>query len=97
MLAHREDGQAVESADMHASDESSDNGEYCQTVAVGGRLGKLDAASMCNDTAGGVAATNGARSCGAAAGDFTSEYDVEEQEQEFTGEGSEESDSCSTD
>jgi len=57
MLAHREDGQAVVSADVHASDESSDEGEYCQTVAVGGRLEKLDAASLCNDTAGGVAAT----------------------------------------
>ena len=57
MLAHREDGQAVVSTDVHASDESSDEGEYCQTVAVGGRLEKLDAASLCNDTAGGVAAT----------------------------------------
>jgi len=94
MLAHREDGQAVVSAEVHASDESSDKGEYCQTVAVGGRQGKLDAASQCNDTAGGVAATNGAR-CGAAAGHFTSEYDVQEEEQEFTGVGSEKSDSCS--
>ena len=94
MLAHREDGQAVVSAEVHATDESSDKGEYCQTVAVGGRQGKLDAASQCNDTAGGVAATNGAR-CGAAAGHFTSEYDVQEEEQEFTGVGSEKSDSCS--
>jgi len=57
MLSHREDEQAVVSAEVHRSDESSDEGEYVQTVAVGGRQGKLDAVSQCIDTAGGVAAT----------------------------------------
>ena len=39
MLEHREVGHEVEFADMHASDESSDEGVYYQTVAVGGRQG----------------------------------------------------------
>jgi len=58
-----------------------------QTVAVGGRQEKLDAASQCNDTAGGVAATNG----GAAAVDFTSDEDDVEEE-DFVGARSQESD-----
>ena len=42
MLEHRKVGHEVEFADVHASDESSDEGVYYQTVAVGGRQGKLD-------------------------------------------------------
>jgi len=53
MLEHREDGHEVVSADVHASDESSDEGVYYQTVAVGGRQGKLDAS--------GGSVTNGAQ------------------------------------
>ena len=41
-MEHREVGHDVEFADVHASDESSDEGVYYQSVAVGGRQGKLD-------------------------------------------------------
>jgi len=57
MSTHREDGQSVIFAEVHRSEESSDGDEYEQSVAVGGRCEKLDAASQCNDTDGGVAAT----------------------------------------
>jgi len=44
MLQHRDDEQVDEVDDEHASDVSSDEDTYYQTVAVGGRQGKLDCA-----------------------------------------------------
>ena len=58
MLQHRDDEDVDEFDDEHASGVSSDEDTYYQTVAVGGRHGRLDCA--------GGGATNGAQ-CGAAA------------------------------
>jgi len=46
MLQHRDDEHEDEFDDkiIHASDVSSDEDTYYQTVAVGGRQGKLDCA-----------------------------------------------------
>jgi len=44
MLQHRDNEQEDEFDDEHASDDSSDGDTYYQTVAVGGRQGKLDRA-----------------------------------------------------
>jgi len=44
MLQHRDDEQVDEFDDEHASEVSSDEDMYYQTVAVGGRQGKLDCA-----------------------------------------------------
>jgi len=44
MLQHRDDEHEDEFDDVHASDVSSDEDTYYQTVAVGGRQGKLDCA-----------------------------------------------------
>jgi len=44
MLQHRDDEHAVELDDEHASEVSSDEDTYYQTVAVGGRHGRLDCA-----------------------------------------------------
>ena len=52
MLLHQDGRQAVTSAEVHRSEESSDEDEYEQAVTVGGRCEKLDAAIQCNDTVG---------------------------------------------
>jgi len=44
MLQHRDDEHVDEFDDEHASEVSSDEDTYYQTVAVGGRHGKLDRA-----------------------------------------------------
>jgi len=44
MLQHRDDEHVDEFDDEHASEVSSDEDTYYQTVAVGGRQGKLDCA-----------------------------------------------------
>jgi len=44
MLQHRDDDEVDEFDDEHASEVSSDEDTYYQTVAVGGRRGKLDCA-----------------------------------------------------
>ena len=44
MLQHRDDDEVDEFDDEHVSEVSSDEDVYYQTVAVGGRRGKLDCA-----------------------------------------------------
>ena len=44
MLQHRDDEDVDEFDDVHASEVSSDEDTYYQTVAVGGRHGRLDCA-----------------------------------------------------
>ena len=44
MLQYRDDEHEDEFDDVHANDVSSDEDTYYQTVAVGGRQGKLDCA-----------------------------------------------------
>ena len=69
MLQHQDDDEVDEFDDEHASEVSSDEDTYYQTVAVGGRRGRLDC------TGGG--ATSGAQRGAAARKSVKNFVDVE--------------------
>jgi len=50
-LQHRDDDEVDEFDDGHASEVSSNEDIYYQTVAVGGRRGKLDCAGVARQMA----------------------------------------------